>query len=365
MNRRDFLHPRHLAQTTGQLLAALAEPSARPPADTTDAPALLRASRRAMATVFEVVLPFGTPNAVAAVNSALDEIDRLEDQLTVYRDTSEVSALNRHAAAGAVTVSENLFELLRLAARLTRETEGAFDVTAGALIKAWGFYRGPRRVPTPLERWTARQRVGMHLVQLDAHERTVRYLRDGIEINLGSIGKGYALDEVGRLLRSRWGVTSGVVHGGHSSVLAIGTPPTNPMRQQGDHPSERGWKVGVAHPWEPRRVALLHLRDRALGTSAATFQHLEYNGRKLGHILDPRSGWPAEGLASVSVTAPTAAEADALATAFFILGVDWAREYCAAHPDVGAILLPQEGDLVIAGRALSEAEEVSAGTNCS
>jgi thiamine biosynthesis lipoprotein len=350
MNRRDFLQPRHLAQTTGQVLAALADLPAPPAAETAaDEPALLRASRRAMATVFEIVLPFGTPDAAVAVNAALDAIDRLEDQLTVYRDSSEVSALNRRAAAVPVPVSANLFELLQLAERLTRDTEGAFDVTAGALIKAWGFYRGPRRVPTPLERLTARQRVGMQFVQLDAGGRTVRYLREGVEINLGSIGKGYALDEVGRLLRQRWGVSSALVHGGHSSVLAIGTLARSASEG-------RGWPVGVAHPWEPRRLAVLHLRDRALGTSAATFRHLEYNGRKLGHILDPRTGWPAEGLASVTVTAPTAAEADALATAFYILGADWARDYCAGHPEIGAVLLPQDGEPAIVGHALSEVE---------
>jgi thiamine biosynthesis lipoprotein len=103
--------------------------------------------------------------------------------------------------------------------------------------------------------------------------------------------------------------------------------------------------VGIRHPWEPeRRLGVLRLRDRALATSAATFQHLEYNGRKLGHILDPRNGWPAEGLASATVLAPTAAEADALATALFILGVDGARGYCARRPEVGAVLLPQGED---------------------
>jgi thiamine biosynthesis lipoprotein len=349
MNRRDFLHPRQFAQATGQVLAALTDPPSSEAETATEAPALLRSARRAMATIFEVVLPFGTPDAVAAINAAHDEIDRLEEQLTVYRDTSEVSALNRRAADAAVPVSDNLFELLQLAERLTRETEGAFDVTAGALIKAWGFYRGPRRVPAPQERFTARQRVGMHYVQLDPGPRTVRYLRPGLEINLGSIGKGYALDEVGQLLRRRWGVTAGLIHGGHSSVLALGTQPGK----------EQGWAVGVAHPCEARRLAVVHLRDRALGTSAATFQHLEYNGRKLGHILDPRTGWPAEGLASVSVTAPTAAEADALATAFFILGVDWARDYCTDHPSIGAVMLPQEGELAIIGHALSEVELIS------
>jgi thiamine biosynthesis lipoprotein len=89
-------------------------------------------------------------------------------------------------------------------------------------------------------------------------------------------------------------------------------------------------------------LAIVHLQNRALGTSAATFQHLEYQGRKLGHILDPRTGWPAEGIASASVLAPTAAEADALATAFFILGIEKAKTYCENHPNIGAVLLPAE-----------------------
>ena len=98
---------------------------------------------------------------------------------------------------------------------------------------------------------------------------------------------------------------------------------------------------GIRHPWKPeQRLAIAWLRDRALGTSAATYQHLEHEGRRLGHILDPRTGWPAESLASASVLAPTAAEADALATAFFILGVDKARLYCKNHPEIGAVLLP-------------------------
>src|SRR5262249_38333665 len=156
------------------------------------------------------------------------------------------------------------------------------------------------------------ERVGVRHLELDAQRRSVRYLRRGLEINLGSIGKGYALDRAADLLRNE-GVTAGLIHGGQSSILAIGSDPTD----------DRGWAVGVRHPWQgDRRLAVLRLRDRALGTSAVTFQHLEVNGKKLGHILDPRTGWPAEGTASATAVAPTAAEADALATAFFILGVD-------------------------------------------
>jgi thiamine biosynthesis lipoprotein len=291
-----------------------------------------------MATTFEVVLPFGTPQANAIADTVFDEIDRLEAQLTAYRDSSEVCRLNRRAAAHAVPVEEGLFDLLSLCARLTAETQGAFDVTAGALIKAWGFFRGPRCVPPDPELATALAQVGMGHVRLDAGSRAVRFLRPGLEINLGSIGKGYALDRVGQLLRDGWGITSALLHGGRSSILALGTEPG----------SRGGWTVGVRHPWDPeKRLAVVRLQDRALGTSAATFQHLEHQGRKLGHILDPRTGWPASGMASATVLAPTAAEADALATAFFILGVERAKAYGEKHPEVGAILLPDGSDVPV------------------
>ncbi len=335
MNRRDFLRPRHLARTTGQVLAALDEISQLASLPDPDADvALLRLSRRAMATTFELVVPFTTPDALTLGDSVLDQIDDLEAQLTVYRDTSEVSLLNRLAPYQDVPVEPGLFRLLELAARISQETGGAFDITAGALIKAWGFFRGPRRMPTDEERMAALLRVGMTHVTLDPARGTVRYHRPGLEINLGSIGKGHALDQVAKRIEREWALPAYLIHGGRSSVYARGTPG-----------SARGWEVTVCHPWQPeRRLATVWVRDRGMGTSAATFQYLEHEGKKLGHVLDPRTGWPASGMASVSVLAPTAAEADALSTAFFILGSDAARRYCESHPGIGAILLPEGED---------------------
>jgi thiamine biosynthesis lipoprotein len=334
MNRRDFLDPRLVAGAAGQLLSAWEEirnlDLPTPDKEFT----LLRFSRRAMATTFEVLLPFGVSNSASLAETALDEVDRLEDQLTVFRPTSEVSRLNQTAAQKPIPVEKRLFQLLAQAAGLTRGTEGAFDIATGALTKLWGFYRRSAKVPTPEELAEVMTRVGMKHIVLDPRQQTVRYLRPGLEINLGSIGKGYALDRAADLLRCQWPEGSVLMHGGHSSVYALGNGSSN----------GHGWRVGIRHPWNPeRRLAIVHLQNRALGTSAATFQHLEYQGRKLGHILDPRTGWPAEDMASASVVAPTAAEADALATAFFILGVEKAKTYCENHPDIGAVLLP-EGD---------------------
>lgn len=334
MNRRRFLRSRQLAGAAGTLIVPV--PEVDPvPGDLT----LIRVSRRAMATRFEVALPFGTPDALAAAEDALDLIDDLEDQLTVYRDHSEVSRLNATAATGPVAVEPNLFDLLSRAAVLTNETAGAFDPATGSLIKAWGFYRRDGHVPPPRELKAARACSGMRHVVLNATDRTVKYRRAGLELNLGGLGKGYALDEAADLLARKWGVRSALLHGGGSSVRAIGTPPGQP----------RGWPVAVRHPWEDRTLGTVWLTDQGFGTSAATFQYFEYNGRKLGHLLDPRTGWPASGTASASVVAPTAADADALSTAFFVTGTPGAETHCTPRPHLGAVVLPEDGPPAVVG----------------
>lgn len=291
-------------------------------------------ARRAMACEFSVVLGAGCRQAVDAGCAVLDEIDRVEAKLSAYRDESEISCLNRHAFEREAAVDEEVFSLLSLAAGITSATGGAFDITAGALTRIWGFFAGPKRVPTVTELNAARAAGGIRNVQLDAARRTVRYLRPGLEINLGAIGKGWAIDRAMELLGTRFGVSSALVEGGRSSVRALGYPPGEP----------RGWKVAIGDPFRPGRVlGALWLRDRALGTSGSAHQFFTQDGRRYGHILDPRTGWPADELASASAIAPTAAEADALSTAFFVLGVAGTRRYCREHPGSGAVLVTKPG----------------------
>ncbi|HLW63921.1 MAG TPA: FAD:protein FMN transferase [Gemmataceae bacterium] len=316
-------------QTAGQILGPWLDCHSDSPIDSEVT--LLRFSHRAMATLFEVMFPFGQPVANEMAAAIFEQIEDLEAQMTVYREDSEVSLLNQRAFDEPVVVEERLYELFLQAERLHRETSGAFDITAGPLIKAWGFFRRQGRVPTPWERQEALSHVGMKFVELNPQDRSVRFRKPGMEINLGSIGKGYALDRAAELLRGRQ-IGSALLHGGGSSVVAVGRQPNEP----------RGWPVGIRHPWrEGASLGTIYLQDRALGTSAATYQHLEYNHRKLGHLLDPRTGWPAIGIASASALAPTAAQADALATAFFVLGIEKTRLYCQTHPGIGAILLPE------------------------
>jgi thiamine biosynthesis lipoprotein len=264
--------------------------------------------------------------------AALDLVDSLESQLTVYRDDSEISRLNRSAHEEPIEVEARLFDLLRRAAGIQLETGGAYDVTSGPLSKIWGFYRRQGRVPSELEIQQALEQVGMQHVEFDATRQTLEFGRPGVELNLGSIGKGYALDRIAELLREA-GIDDFLLHGGNSSVLARGTAASN-------SDGIPGWWVGVRHPLRPdKRLGQFRLCNRALGTSGSGTQFFVHEGRRLGHILDPRTGRPAEGMLSTTVAAATGADADALATALYVLGPEAAIEYCRRHPEISAVIM--------------------------
>ena len=292
---------------------------------------LLRVHRPAMGSFFEIRLGVRVPGAVDLASRALDLIDALEAQLTVYNDESEISRLNATAHLGSVEVEPGLFGLLERAVELSTLTGGAYDVTSGALSEAWGFVRGPKRVPDAEILADARARTGWQHLRLDHEGRTVGFDRPGIRINLGSIGKGYAIDRAMEVIRGHWFPTSALVHGGRSSLFALGSPPGRFADR---------WEVAVRNPFRPETpLGVLRLRNRGLGTSGGAFQQFVAEGRVYGHIIDPRTGEPAHGPASVTVLAPTAADADALSTAFYLLGAEAAREYAAANPDVGILIV--------------------------
>lgn len=270
--------------------------------------------REAMGCRFEIVFNAGeVPEATALAIDALDIVDEIEGRLTVYRDTSELARLNATAAAGWQEVSPALCDLLVRARELHALTGGAFDMASGALVRTWGFLQRQGRAPDADVLATARAAAGMEHVELDAVARRVRFLRPGVELNPGAIGKGWALDRVIERLAAA-GVPSVLGHGGSSSVRARGI-------QGPALPGRRGWRVGLRHPLRPgRRLATLTLVDQALGTSGSGTQFYVDRGRRIGHILDARTGLPAEGVHSATVIAPTAADADALATALYVLG---------------------------------------------
>lgn len=289
--------------------------------------------RDAMACRFEVVFNAGEVRHDTSLGfAALDLVDEIEARITVYRDTSELARLNAHADRGWQPVSAELLGLLLEARALFERTGGAFDPAAGRLVRAWGFLRREGRTPDTVSLDAARAASGMDGVEIDAEGSRVRFTKPGLELNPGAIGKGWALDRVVESLHGA-GVTSVLVHGGSSSVRASGV-------QGPALPGRRGWRVGIRHPLRAgTRLATVSLVDGALGTSGSGTQFFVDRGRRLGHILDPRSGIPAEGVLSATVIAPNAASADALSTALYVLGPAGLSTVAPSGGDVAAILV--------------------------
>ena len=296
---------------------------------------LIQVSRRAMAADFQVFLDAvrQRKNTGPAIE-ALELVEQLEGQMTVYREHSEVMEINRRAAESPVHVEPRLYGLLQVAVQLYEETEGAFDITSGPLSKIWGFYRRRGQFPDKEALSETLGRVGTKWIELDDLQSTIRFLKRGIEINLNAIGKGYALDRCAEVLHES-GVKDFLIHGGQSSVLASGS------RDREDAESEpTGWRVALRHPLKrAKRVAEIRLRNRALGTSGTGTQFFHHKGRRYGHVLDPRTGWPSEGVFSATVLAPTGAMADALSTAFYVMGREKAEQFCQDRSDLSAVLI--------------------------
>lgn len=353
-------------------------------------------SRRAMAAVFEVAVNDASDEranefAAAAALDALDEVDRVEEALSVFRPTSALSRANLLAAEMNVRLDDELWEWLETALRLGDETRGAFDVASAPLWRAWGFARRDGEFPEPDKLARALALSGVRHLRLDEDARTLAFDEPGVELNFGAIGKGIALDCASRVLDDR-GVGDYLVQGGQSGAIARGGRMNDDFRPRNVRPADAtdafeldeesgltkrfgarkavetddeavaamlglagdaaplarsesragvfGWTIGVSHPLAPdRRLGELWLRDRALATSGATYQFFWSGGKRYSHIIDPRTGYPASGVLSATALAPSGAEADALSTAFFVLGIEGSREICARRPEVSALLV--------------------------
>ena len=292
--------------------------------------------REAMGCRFEVVFNAGeVPDATEYGMAVLDLVDEIEGRISVYRSDTEFARINA-AASAWVTVSSDTLALLTLARDLHAQTGGGFDIAAGPLVGAWGFLKRQGRTPEQDELAAALSASGSRHLEIDEAGSRVRLLVAGAALNPGAIGKGWAIDR-GMSFLVGSGVPSVLIHGGQSSVRAIGT-------QGPSLPGRGGWTVGLRHPLRPgRRLATITLCDQALGTSGSGTQFFIERGKRLGHILDPRTGHPAEGVVSATVITESAAEADALATALYVLGPDGLGQVAPAHGTTGAILVMPAG----------------------
>jgi thiamine biosynthesis lipoprotein len=284
-----------------------------------------------MGTTFELRFSAATHGAIALAEDCFELIDDLEMMMTIYRDDSVIARTNATYHQSPVELPRDLYELLKLARAVGQATDGAYDIASGTLSRIWGFVKGPKRVPSDQELQAALERTGSKHITFDEATCSIQSDTPGVELNLGSIGKGYAIDRVVGRIRSCLLPTPAMVHGGRSSLYALGHQPGTLFDP---------WTIALHNPVDPERPLIeLKLVDQAVGTSGATFQSFESEGRSYGHIIDPRTGIPPSGPLSVTVIAPTAAEADAISTALYITGPSMATRLIEARPGLGALFL--------------------------
>lgn len=287
----------------------------------------------AMGATFSVVLYGSDQQSMnQAIDAAFEEAHRLDALLSNYRPESEWSRVNREAAEGPVAVSLELFRLLSDCMEYSRASQGTFDVTVGPLMHTWGFFGGERHLPSPEQIRMALEKVGYRHVQLDPQKRTVRFDRPGVEIDPGGVGKGYAVDRMVEVFRAR-GIRDALIAASGSSIFGLGNPPDE----------QRGWPVSIADPWDHRKdAARVFLKDLSLSTSGNYEKSFRAGGHHYSHIMDPRTGVPAESAVQVTVIAPRAIDSEVWAKPYFIQGSGWIAAhkpkswrvlYCGNTPD--------------------------------
>jgi thiamine biosynthesis lipoprotein len=294
------------------LLSAIASPSSVKP--------LLRMERSApaMGATYTIDMYGRDPGIMqAAAEGALEEARRIDRMLSNYRPESELSRVNEQAADQPVKISQELFDLLTACVEYSRASQGAFDITVAPLMKVWGFYKDSGRLPSRAEVRAALGQVEYRNIELNPASRTVRFARRGVSLDPGGVGKGYAVDKMVAILR-KCGIACALVSGGGSSIYGMGAPPDSP----------KGWSVRVRDPKDEKKTAAeIYLRDESISTSGNYEKFFWADGKLYSHIMDPRTGFPAEGMLAVSVIAPKTLDSEVWAKPYYILGRDWTREH--------------------------------------
>ncbi len=285
-----------------------------------------------MGTTYTLLLYGRTEQAARdEADKAFAVVDDVEALLSNYQPQSELSRINRHAYAAPVTTDPETFAFLQSSLDWSARSQGAFDITVGALMKAWGFFRSTGRRPGASELAKVSQSTGWQKVRLDAPARTVRFTAPGVELDPGGIGKGFAVDRVVAMLRAD-GVHNALLSAGSSTIYALGAPVGKP-----------GWRVDVPDPRHPgTAIAYVTLKNVSLSTASCAEKHFVLDGHLYCHIMDPRLSSPVEGRLQATVITPSATDGDALSNVMFV-------EDAGARAAMMRKLPREDGALVFSG----------------
>jgi thiamine biosynthesis lipoprotein len=294
---------------------------------------LFKETKIVMGTIVEITVAHRSEaSARAAIIEAMGELQRVDDLMSNYKPGSVVSEINREGASRKIQVEEGLFQLLRDAVSISRASQGAFDVTILPVAELWGFDKGGM-VPHPDMIANRLLLVGYDGIFFDKSMLSVGLMRIGMGLDLGAIAKGWAVDRAMEKLRSL-GIQNAIIDAGGD------------LRIIGSRPGKGFWRIGVQHPRESGALLVaFDLRDTAIVTSGDYERFFVADGVRYHHILDPATGQPARGCQSVTVLAATAAEADACATATFVLGPEKGLAFLRSRPGVRGLIVGADGSL--------------------
>lgn len=269
----------------------------------------------------------------AYIDTAVAEISRIETLISSWDPNSQTSQINKKAGIEAVKVDTELFELIERALAISTLTDGAFDISYASMDRIWKFDGSMTAMPSEKDIRSSVSRVGFKNIQLDKKNSTVFLTAMGMKIGFGAIGKGYAADKAKALLIKK-GVPSGIINA------------SGDMNTWGKRPNGKEWKVAITNPMDKNKVfALLPITNGAVVTSGNYEKFVRFDDIRYSHIIDPRTGYPASGIISVTVFAPKAELADALATSVFVMGKDIGLSRINQMPKIECIIIDDLGNI--------------------
>jgi len=287
-----------------------------------------------MGTRFDIsVVENDSLKASHYIDLAIGEISRIEKLISSWDKNSQTSLINKNAGIKSVKVDTELFNLIRRSLAISKLTDGAFDISYASMDKIWKFDGSMKVMPTEKEIRASVEKVGYQNIILNDENQTVFLKLKGMKIGFGAIGKGYAADKAKKLLISK-GVKAGIMNA------------SGDMNTWGKQPNGDFWKVAITNPMNKKNAfGLLPIKNGAVVTSGNYEKYATFNGKRYSHIIDPRTGYPSSGIISVTVFAPQAEIADALATSIFVMGVEAGLDRINQIPKIECIIIDENGSI--------------------
>lgn len=295
---------------------------------------IFKETLKLMGSRFDItVVADDKPTATIYIQDAINEIKRIENLISSWDPNSQTSEINRNAGIRAVNVDRELFDLIARSLSISKITDGAFDISYASMDKVWFFDGSMTEMPSKATIANSVSKVGFNNIVLDGQTNSVFLKLEGMKIGFGAIGKGYAADKAKELLIKK-GVVAGIINA------------SGDMNTWGFQPNGGEWKIAITNPFDKNKsYGLFPLNKGAVVTSGNYEKFIEFNGKRFSHIINPKTGYPATGIVSVTVFAPKAELADALATSVFVMGIEVGLHVINQLSNIECIIVEETGTL--------------------